>query len=311
MKVLVPPIKCQGIKTKLVKWIAETRQWDNNGIWIEPFMGSGVVGFNLKPRNALFCDTNPHLIAFYQGINSGTITPIVVREFLESEGTQLAKHGADYYYEVRKRFNAEKAPLDFLFLNRACFNGLIRFNRKGEFNVPFGHKPQRFSKAYITKIVNQVDWVAKRASLSDWKFLHQGFHITLSHAMETDFIYCDPPYAGRHTDYFNTWDETHEKSLYASLRATRARFMLSTWHSNQHRENPTIPTFWSEFNVITREHFYHVGAKESNRKPMLEALVTNFEPAAPVSRKTAAQPNSYDTATIQLKLIHNSSNTTL
>ena len=310
MKILIPPIKCQGIKTKLVRWIAETRQWDNNGIWIEPFMGSGVVGFNLKPSRALFCDTNPHLICFYQGINRGIITPVVVREFLESEGTKLAKHGADYYYEVRKRFNAENAPLDFLFLNRACFNGLIRFNRKGEFNVPFGHKPERFSKAYITKIVNQVDWVAKRASLSDWTFLHQDFQITLAHATKADFIYCDPPYAGRHTDYFNTWDKTHEKSLHASLKATRARFILSTWHSNEHRENPTIPTFWSEFNVITREHFYHLGAKESNRKPMLEALVTNFEPAVPPSRKTAARSDSYETEPIQLKLIHNKSNKT-
>ncbi len=167
-------------------------------------MGSGVVGFNLKPRRALFCDTNPHLISFYQGINQGTITPIIVREFLESEGSNLAKYGADYYYEVRKRFNVGKSPLDFLFLNRACFNGLLRFNRKGEFNVPFGHKPERFSKAYVTKIVNQVEWVAKRASLSDWTFLHQDFRITLSGATETDLIYCDPPYAGRHTDYFNT-----------------------------------------------------------------------------------------------------------
>ena len=310
MKILIPPIKCQGIKSKLVKWIDATRQWDNKGVWIEPFMGSGVVGFNLKPRKALFSDTNPHLISFYQGINNGTINPIVVREFLESEGSKLAKHGADYYYEVRKRFNTEKSPLDFLFLNRACFNGLIRFNRKGEFNVPFGHKPERFSKAYITKIVNQVTWVAKRASLSDWTFLPQDFRVTLSRATEADFIYCDPPYAGRHTDYFNTWDETHEKSLYESLKAVQARFILSTWHSNEHRENPAIPTFWSEFNVITREHFYHVGAKESNRKPMLEALVTNFEPAVPESRKTAGQSDGYEIEPIQLKFIHNRSNST-
>ena len=310
MKVLIPPIKCQGIKSKLVRWIDETRQWDSNGVWIEPFMGSGVVGFNLKPRKALFCDTNPHLISFYQGINNGTINPIVVRTFLESEGKKLAKYNADYYYEVRKRFNTEQSPLDFLFLNRACFNGLIRFNRKGEFNVPFGHKPERFSKAYITKIVNQVDWVAKRASLNDWTFLHQDFRVTVSHATEVDFIYCDPPYAGRHTDYFNTWDETYDKSLHASLKATQARFILSTWHSNEHRENPTIPIFWSEFNVITREHFYHVGAKESNRKPMLEALVTNFEPAAPSPRKTAGQSEGYEIEPIQLKLIRNRSNKT-
>jgi DNA adenine methylase len=303
MKVLIPPIKCQGIKSKLVGWIEKTHQWNGEGVWIEPFMGSGVVGFNLKPRKALFCDTNPHLISFYQGINNGTINPIAVRQFLESEGSKLAKHGADYYYEVRKRFNREKAPLDFLFLNRACFNGLIRFNRKGEFNVPFGHKPERFSKAYTTKIVNQIKWVTKRASLSDWTFLHQDFRITLSRATEADFIYCDPPYAGRHTDYFNIWDETQEKSLYESLKATRARFILSTWHSNEHRENLAIPTLWSEFNVITREHFYHVGAKESNRKPMLEALVTNFEPAASAPRKNTDELDSYAADTLQLRFI--------
>ena len=158
--------------------------------------------------------------------------------------------------------------------------------------------------------MNQVTWVAKRASLSDWTFLHQDFRVTLSRATEADFIYCDPPYAGRHTDYFNAWDETQEKSLYEGLKTTQARFILSTWHSNEHRENPAIPTFWSEFNVITREHFYHVGAKESNRKPMLEALVTNFEPAVPESRKTAGQSDGYEIEPIQLKFIHNRSNST-
>lgn len=277
MKVLIPPIKCQGIKSKLVAWIAETLQWNGDGTWIEPFMGSGVVGFNIKPKRALFCDTNPHLIAFYQGINNGTINPNVTREYLVSEGNKLSKYGADYYYEVRNRFNKYKSPLDFLFLNRACFNGLIRFNRQGEFNVPFGHKPERFSKAYITKIVNQVDWVYKLASISDWTFIQQDYRTTLTGETESDFIYCDPPYAGRHTDYFNSWSRKDEILLYQKLKTTVAQFILSTWHSNEHRENSAIQALWSEFNVITREHFYHVGASESNRKPMLEALVTNFE----------------------------------
>ena len=111
-----------------------------------------------------------------------------VREFLESEGNKLATHGADYFYEVRQRFNTQQSPLDFLFLNRSCFNGLIRFNRRGRFNVPFGHKTERFSKAYITKVVNQGDWVAKRASLSNWTFLHQDFRETLTRATGADFI---------------------------------------------------------------------------------------------------------------------------
>lgn len=290
MKIFIPPIKCQGIKSKLVSWITETLQCDGKGAWIEPFMGSGVVGFNAKPHKATFGDSNRHLIRFYQKINDGSINPIIVREFLVSEGKKLEKHGKDYSYEVRQRFNEGKSPLDFLFLNRACFNGLIRFNKKGEFNVPFGHKPKRYSKAYITKVVNQIDWVSKLARLHDWTFIHQDFRETLACANETDFIYCDPPYAGRHTDYYNSWNSTHEKMLNEILRTTKARFILSTWHSNQHRDNPTIQTLWSEFNVLTREHFYHVGANEENRKPMLEALITNFETVTTDQKTDSSDP---------------------
>ena len=93
-----------------------------------------------------------------------------------------------------------------------------------------------------------------------------------------------------------------KKSLYHGLKTTKARFILSTWHSNEHRDNPAISTLWSEFNVITREHFYHVGAKESNRKPMLEALVTNFEPA-PEPRKTASEGKTYAADALQLKFL--------
>jgi len=152
MRVNVPPIKCQGIKTKLVSLIRRAVDWDSDGTWREPFMGSGVVGFNLTPKKAVFADTNPHLIRFYEAIRTGEIDGFKVRRFLKREGQELARRKADHYYEVRDRFNKNHDPLDFLFLNRSCFNGLIRFNRSGEFNVPFGHKPERFSRSYITKL---------------------------------------------------------------------------------------------------------------------------------------------------------------
>ncbi len=278
MTVHIPPIKCQGIKSKLVSWIQDAIEWDGSGRWIEPFLGSGVVGFNIAPHTAVFCDSNPHIIAFYSAINRGEITPGLTREFLMQEGQQLSKYGKDYYYTVRERFNDTHRPLDFLFLNRSCFNGMIRFNRQGGFNVPFGHKPQRFSKAYITKIVNQVEYVSKKAHISEWAFRCQDFRETLSTFVTShDFIYCDPPYAGRHVDYFNGWNEDDEETLYQLLSACPARFLLSTWHHNDFRENAYIKTLWSRFHILTREHFYHVGAKEANRNPMIEALVANFQ----------------------------------
>jgi len=276
-KVSIPPIKCQGIKSKLVPWIRGCIKWDENGRWIEPFFGSGVVGFNIMPKRAIFCDNNPHIIDFYSEICRGNITPMVVRKFLEREGKELSEHGKDYYYEVRKRFNKYHEPLDFLFLNRSCFNGLIRFNSKGEFNVPFCHKPERFSKAYITKIVNQVRFVYKLCQVSEWDFICQDFRKTLAIVDENDFVYCDPPYVGRHVDYFNGWTHKDEIDLYNLLSNCKGKFILSTWHSNQHRRNPYIDRFWSDFHILTREHFYHVGAKEENRKLMLEALVINYQ----------------------------------
>lgn len=276
-RVQVPPIKCQGIKTKLVPFIQEHIDWDGEGKWIEPFLGSGVVGFNINPKRAIFADSNPHIINFYHSINEGKITPAIVKRYLVDEGKKLTDGGKDYYYEVRTRFNKYHQPLDFLFLSRAGFNGVIRFNKKGGFNVPFNHKPERFSKAYITKVVNQVRAIYKRCQLNEWQFVCQDFDKTLAIATEKDFIYCDPPYVGRHVDYFNSWDDDEEQRLYTLLSQTKARFMLSTWHSNQHRDNPYISDLWSDFVIVNREHFYHVGAKEVNRKPMLESIVMNYQ----------------------------------
>lgn len=278
LKIYVPPLKIQGIKTKLVPSIQQFVALNEDTVWIEPFMGSGVVGFNLAPENAIFSDTNPHIINFYSQIQSGLITPQNVRAFLENEGKKLAELDVEYYIQVRDRFNKEHNPLDFLFLNRACFNGMMRFNKNNEFNVPYGHKPERFSKAYITKIVNQVTYVSTKMKHSNWSFICQPFEKTLSLATPDSFIYCDPPYIGRHVDYYDSWDEQAEFLLCERLKNCGARFMLSTWDHTAFRKNEYIDTLWSFCHKITREHFYHVGAKETNRKPVVEALLMNYEP---------------------------------
>ena len=275
-RTLIPPIKCQGIKTKLVPWIKAIIPSDFSGRWIEPFMGSGVVVFNVRPRKALLADSNPHLINFYKAVAIGRITAAITRQFLEREGTELLRSEGEYYYSVRERFNRDGNPLDFLFLNRACFNGMIRFNQSGGFNVQFCRKPNRFAQAYITKISNQVQAVADACALGDYEFRCQDYTATIAEASACGLLYCDPPYIDRHTDYFNGWDEEHERQLSKLLSDTEARFILSTWHSNEFRTNKFIGTIWTGYNILTREHFYHVGAKEDNRNPMLEALITNF-----------------------------------
>ena len=276
-KVYVPPIKIQGIKTKLVPLIASSANICRNTTWIEPFMGSGVVGLNVAKHHAIFADTNPHIINFYKQLQNGKITSVVVRQFLEEHGAQLAQQGEAYYYFVRERFNKKHCPLDFLFLNRCCFNGMVRFNRSGKFNVPFGHKPERFAKAYVTKIANQVKYFEQKFSMNNWIFLCQSFEETISMADDNSFIYCDPPYIGRHVDYYDSWDEEKEKLLHETLIGSGARYMLSTWDCNQYRENPYVDSIWGHCQKTVKEHFYFVGAKETNRSSVIEALLTNYE----------------------------------
>jgi DNA adenine methylase len=289
LKVAVPPIKSQGIKTKLVPWIKTLVPEDFKGTWVEPFMGTGVVAFNIAPQKALMCDTNPHLINFYQALQTGVINAEIVKDFLEREGAILLEKGEEHYYYIRDRFNEKHDPLDFLFINRAGFNGMIRFNKKGGFNIPFCRKPNRFAQAYITKITNQIQVVSKILDLKKFTFKCQSFKETIAEVNAEDIIYCDPPYIDRHADYFNSWGENEELELFDSLNNVESNFILSTWHHNDYRHNEYIFSHWSKFNILTREHFYHVGGNEKNRNPMIEAIVTSFNIGDDVNKRQSCE----------------------
>lgn len=271
-KVIVPPIKCQGIKTKLVPFIKKSVKRNEDGLWIEPFVGTGVVAFNIKPKRALLVDKNQYIIALYQGIQKKEITSRGVRDFLEFHGAKLLQRGKEYYLEMREQFNNNGDPLYFLFLNRSDFNGMIRFNRHGKFNVPFCQKPNRFAKAYITKICNQVDRVADVIRDNDWQFVCDSWQKAFLSAGEDDYIYLDPPYIGRDTSYVGEWPEEEAVSLADYAHKTEANVCLSMWKENEFRRNEHLFQYWKDFIWHEYNHFYHIGAKESNRHPMIELL---------------------------------------
>src|SRR3990167_9463767 len=106
MRIFIPPIKSQGIKTKLVPWIMDIAP-KTNGRWVEPFLGTGVVAFNSGYKKAILNDTNPHIINFYKGLQEKNITPSSMKQYLEIEGDLLSKagnNGYEHYLKVRGRF---------------------------------------------------------------------------------------------------------------------------------------------------------------------------------------------------------------
>lgn len=270
-----PPIKMQGIKTRLLPFIRENIAWDGEGAWIEPFLGSGAVLLNVRPKRAFAADTNTHVIRFYKGVQNGKITAESVRRHLVKEGNRLELAGEEHYYRVRERFNRIGDSHDFLFLNRSCFNGLMRFGRKGNFNTPFCRKPDRYRPALITKIANQVRWAAEAMEGRDWRFVCTDWKATLSHAECGSFVYADPPYEGRHSDFFNNWEADDALLLEETLKGLPCKFLYSMWSANRHRKNIRLHESFSGYTIKTHRHFYHLGATESLRGSMTEALVCN------------------------------------
>ena len=280
---IVTPIKIQGKKTKLVPNIIENVNLNDNTIWIEPFLGSGEVLFNVNPSKAVVSDNNRLIIDFYQKIQKKEITSELVRCFLEEHGRKLQELGEEYYYKMRDTFNKTLDPLYFLFLNRSCFNGMIRFNSKNEFNVPFCKKENRFAKAYITKIVNQVKKIEEiiLSHGNNWEFICCDWKDTFNKYKNNNdaFFYFDPPYINRYSDYFNKWEEKENDDFFTTIKKNKINFILSNWYSNSYRNNEVIiNTFENDkYDISKINHFYHVGGKQTNRNSIVECLIKNKE----------------------------------
>jgi len=191
-----PPLKWAGGKRWLIPHLQSIWQQHQARRYVEPFCGGLAVALGLAPAEALLNDINPHLINFYRRIQRGLQLRIEMR------------NDEALFYRHRRRFNeliakgkqetAEAAQL-FYYLNRTCFNGLCRFNQRGEFNVPFG--------SYST-ISYARDFASLKVVLKNWEF--SSCDIAAMEFQPGDFVYADPPYDVEFTTYSAggfTWED--------------------------------------------------------------------------------------------------------
>ncbi|PYS78527.1 MAG: adenine methyltransferase [Acidobacteria bacterium] len=192
----IPPLKWAGGKRWLLPHIQPIWRANQNRRYVEPFCGGLAVALGLRPERALLNDINPHLINFYRQASRCLSLEID------------ARYNRKLFYAHRARFNqlirigsarTKEAAQLFYYLNRTCFNGLCRFNRDGEFNVPFGQ---------YQKINYATDFHAYQELFRRWKFANKDF-AKLSIERD-DFIYADPPYDVEFTTYSAggfSWDD--------------------------------------------------------------------------------------------------------
>jgi DNA adenine methylase len=202
---LRPPLKWAGGKRWQVPHIRPLWEPHSRRRLVEPFCGGLAVTLGLMPRRALLNDANPHLINFYRWLQRGLSVDIEMRNQERA------------YYRARARFNAllsegkgdtGEAAMLFYYLNRTGYNGLCRFNSRGQFNVPFG-RSRRI--AYVR------DFSPYRERFADWSVSSGDAEaVPLERG---DFVYADPPYDVEFTQYSSggfSWDDQERAAAWLS-----------------------------------------------------------------------------------------------
>lgn len=186
---LKPIIKWSGGKSSEINIFKEYIPDDYN-LYIEPFIGGGALFFYLNPKKAIISDIHKDLIDFYKSIKSGYKKDIY--KFMKNN-----KNDEETYYKIRDEMiienrldNAKK----FYYQRKTCFRGMIRYNKKGKFNIPFG----KYKKINYEDLKNdEYENLLKRT-----KIYNKGFeYIFQKYDNENNFMFLDPPYDSDFTDY--------------------------------------------------------------------------------------------------------------
>lgn len=233
---VAPFLKWAGGKRQLLNQIKERMPKEYNDYY-EPFIGGGAVLFELQPEKATINDINTSLINVYRQVKDNTDEFIELVNKLDSE---MWEDGKEYYLDIREKYNdkllkkeydLELAAL-FTFMNKHCFNGLYRVNKKGLFNVPY-------NKSRRTSIEEEA--VRETAKyLKTVNILEGDFEEACKNAKKGDFIFFDSPYAPLNPTSFEAYTkegfdvESHKRlaKLYDKL-TERGCYCMLTNHNTE------------------------------------------------------------------------------
>lgn len=267
-----PILKWAGGKRQLLEQIDNYLPEDFNK-YIEPFVGGGALFFYLLPNEAILIDNNEELINCYRVIQNN------IGELINS--LKKHKNKKEYYYKIRgidripeefKKLSAVERASRAMFLNRCCFNGLYRVNKKGEFNVPFGsYKNPKFCDEVNLLAVNKV---LKKADV-----INDDFERCLDFAKENDFVYFDPPYqpisnTSNFTSYtkedFDKEDQIRLFKVYEELDNRGCKVMLSNSYSN------SILKLYKKYKLFIVFAKRKINSDASGRGQIKEVLIINY-----------------------------------
>jgi len=264
-KNLKPILKWAGGKRQLIDHIIKKFPKSYNK-FIEPFIGGGALFFYLNNNNSIISDINEELINLYKQISKNP-KKIILK-------IKTYKNTKDNFYNIRKSIpknNFDRACRT-IYLNKTCFNGLYRVNKKGEFNVPFGNYKNInfFDEGNLIKISKL---------LKKTKIIHDSYEMVLKkYARKNDLIFLDPPYLpiSKYSDFkrYNKeqfYLEDHKKlaNLYKELDKKGCYLILTNSNSDE------IINLYKNYKIDvhnTKRNINSIGNKRVGK----DIIVTNF-----------------------------------
>ncbi|MCC7437407.1 MAG: Dam family site-specific DNA-(adenine-N6)-methyltransferase [Armatimonadetes bacterium] len=281
-----PLIKYRGGKSKeiphLIKHIPQY-----NGRYIEPFFGGGALFFHLEPKRAIINDINSKLISFYLGVKNNFNT--LKRELIEIEKiytinrrnfeklksktpTKRVEDENEFlYYQIRDMFNelTEKKYSDaslYFFINKTAYSGMIRYNTKGEFNVPYG----RYASLNTSLVAKSHSKLLTNAEIYNFDY----FEI-FKMANEDDFMFLDPPYDCVFSDYGNTehkngFNEENHIELANQYKKLKCKALMVIGRT------PLIEQLYRDYIVDEYGKSYAVNIRNRFKSEASHMLISNY-----------------------------------
>jgi len=210
-----PIVKWSGGKKDEIKQFVDMIPTDIN-TYVEPFFGGGAVFFHLEPKKAVISDVHKELIDFYSALKDEKGHEIY--SFMKDHPNVEAE-----YYKVRDDMSID-TPLDnakrFFYLRKTCFRGMLRYNKSGKFNIPFGR--------YKTYNFEELKEEKYSKVFKNTEILNEGFEKVFEKCDDpNDFIFLDPPYDSEFTDYgYCTFGPDEHEKLAECFKKSKARCMM-------------------------------------------------------------------------------------
>lgn len=290
-----PFVKWVGGKGQLIDQLEVQLPTDfgncENLTYIEPFVGGGAMLFHMLQQypniqRAVINDINPDLVTCYRTVrdNVGELIDSLRNYETLYHALKTEDERKEFYLTARERYNMKNlAPIEnttlFFFLNRTCFNGLYRVNKKGLFNVPFGKNPN-------PSICNPDVLYADSELLQRVEILQGDFGETFNYAHGNTFFYFDPPYrplsdTSSFNDYakeaFNDDAQIRLKEFCDRIHNAGFRFMLSNSDCKGKNEADNFfDVLYDAYNIERVLASRSINSNPSKRGKLTEILVRNY-----------------------------------